>query len=113
MSCSWQNRFGELLETNGCRVTIKSESGATLKLFQQYFDKFDLLVTDRTRPRLIGLELPRVPTDQAGSAGNHCTRLSNAPSIADAQRQGILCLGKPIDSEVFLQSAGELLGIVG
>lgn len=71
MSCSWQNRFGELLETNGCRVTIKSESGATLKLFQQYFDKFDLLVTDRTRPRLIGLELPRVPTDQAGSAGNH------------------------------------------
>lgn len=104
---------GELLEINGYRITVRGDSQAALNLFQQYPDEFDLLVTDQTMPRLTGLELarefrlirPEVPVII-------CSGLNNALHTAGTHQEGILYLGKPIDSKVFLQSAGELLGIV-
>ncbi len=48
---------GELLEMNGYRVTVESDPSRALQLLKDGIDRFALLITDQTMPRITGAEL--------------------------------------------------------
>lgn len=49
----------EMLERLGYRVTSRSNGPEALELFRAKPDRFDLVITDQTMPRMTGLELAR------------------------------------------------------
>jgi two-component system cell cycle sensor histidine kinase/response regulator CckA len=49
----------QMLERLGYRVTSRSSGFEALELFQAQADRFDLVITDQTMPRMTGLELAR------------------------------------------------------
>jgi PAS domain S-box-containing protein len=49
----------QMLERLGYRVTTRSNGPEALELFRDQPDRFDLVITDQTMPRMTGLELAR------------------------------------------------------
>ncbi|MFQ5642005.1 MAG: PAS domain S-box protein, partial [bacterium] len=49
--------LGDMLEELGYEVTTETSSVEVLRQFQAHSDRFDLVITDRTMPRMTGLEL--------------------------------------------------------
>ncbi len=103
--------IGDLLELYGYEITIKTNSQEALSLLQEEQDKFALLVTDQTMPVLTGTELinqlkriqPKLPVIL-------CSGFSDSIDKDGAENMGIRYLGKPIDADKLIQSAGELVG---
>lgn len=104
--------IGDLLELFNYQATIITDSQEALKLFQENPDRFSLLVTDQTMPGLTGMELinqlRRLHTDLPVIL---CTGYSESIEKKDAEKWRIRYLGKPIDADHLIQSAGELLGL--
>ncbi len=104
--------IADLLALNGYQTTIKTDSEEALRLFQNDPDHFSLLVTDQTMPGLTGVEVikqirkisPEFPVIL-------CTGYSEGLDEKDAEKLDIRYLGKPIDADKLVQSAGELLGL--
>ncbi len=90
---------GRMLESLGYRVTVVSGPGSAWKMFRADPDRFDLVLTDQTMPRMAGTELakkmlalrPDLPILL-------CTGYSPRVSAEEARRIGIRdFLMKPLD----------------
>jgi PAS domain S-box-containing protein len=103
--------IGELLKSNGCQVTVETDSQSALSRFKQNPDAFDLVVTDQTMPGMTGAELaqamiairPELPVIL-------CTGYSDHIDEAKAKSLGIKAyVNKPIATDKFLRLVRELL----
>lgn len=104
--------IGDLLALYGFQTTIKTDSQDALSLFQEDPDKFALLITDQTMPKLTGVELIKKFREiQPEFPVILCTGFSEDIDAEGAENMGICFLGKPIDADRLVQSAGELLGL--
>ncbi|MCP4996944.1 MAG: response regulator [Gammaproteobacteria bacterium] len=103
--------IGDLLELHNYHATIKTDSQEALSLFQENPDKFSLLITDQTMPGLTGVELvEQLRKIQSNFPAILCTGYSDSIDKDGAEGKNICFLGKPIDADKLIQSAGELLG---
>ncbi|MCP3662486.1 MAG: response regulator [Gammaproteobacteria bacterium] len=103
--------IGDLLELHNYHATIKTDSLEALRMFQKDPDKFSLLITDQTMPGLTGVELvEQLREIRSDFPAILCTGYSDSINKDDAERRSICFLGKPIDADKLIQSAGELLG---
>jgi PAS domain S-box-containing protein len=100
-----------MLDTQGHRVTIKSNSPQALEYFQQHADQIDMIFTDQTMPGMSGLELaeqvlkikPDLPIILA-------TGYSHKISEQMAEEAGIKAfLKKPFDTQLLVEKVTELL----
>jgi len=100
-----------LLDTQGHRVTIKSNSAQALEYFKQNADQIDLVFTDQTMPGVSGMELaeqilkqnPQMPIILA-------TGYSQQVNEEMAKEIGIKTfLKKPFDTQLLVDSVKELL----
>jgi PAS domain S-box-containing protein len=100
-----------LLDTQGHRVTIKSNSTQALEYFQQHADQIDMIFTDQTMPGVSGLELaeqvleirPEMPIILA-------TGYSHQVNEQMAKEAGIKAfLKKPFDTQLLIDTVTELL----
>ncbi len=101
----------KLLERMGYRVTAESDSLRALDTFRRGPDQFDLVITDKTMPRMTGLELaakmialrPDVPVIL-------CTGFGDEIALEEAQAIGIeTTLNKPINRKAMLQTVRKVL----
>ena len=106
--------IGELLSDYGYEVTKCADGKAALALFQAAPDKFDLVITDQTMPKLTGVELakkllairPDIPIILS-------TGYSKLVNEAQAKAIGIHnYLRKPIDPNQLLRVVNEVLSEV-
>jgi CheY-like chemotaxis protein len=100
-----------LLDTQGHRVTIKSNSTQALEYFRQHADQIDMIFTDQTMPGVSGMELaeevlkikPDMPIILA-------TGYSHQINEAQAGEIGIRAfLKKPFDTQLLVDKVTELL----
>ena len=100
-----------LLDTQGHRVTILSNSAQALEYFKQNADQIDLVFTDQTMPGVSGMELaeqilklkPQMPIILA-------TGYSQQVNEEMAKEIGIKAfLKKPFDTQLLVDSVTELL----
>jgi len=103
---------GELLELHKYQATILTDSHDALDLFLQDPDKFSLLVTDQTMPGLTGMELVRkIHEVRPGFPVILCSGNSEAINKESVEGSDIQFLSKPVDADMLIQSAGDLLGL--
>ncbi len=88
----------EILRFLGHRVTTASSAKATLQLFQNEPDSFDLIITDQTMPEVSGMELARkVFQIRPGFPVIICTGYSAVLDIDQAKQEGVRAiLMKPL-----------------
>ncbi|MCP4125614.1 MAG: response regulator, partial [Gammaproteobacteria bacterium] len=102
---------GELLESYGYKVTIKTDSIEALSLFREDPGEFALLITDQTMPGLTGVELTKQLREiRPNFPVTLCTGYSESINADAAKNIGIRYLNKPIDAEKLIRSIAELLG---
>ncbi len=104
--------IGDLLELHDYQATVITSSQKALNLFQKDPDQFALMITDQTMPELTGVELiKKLREIRPNFPVILCTGYSNDFNTDDAKNMDIRYLGKPIDADRLIQSAGELLGL--
>ncbi len=94
----------ELMEGWGLEVTVKTSGLEARDAFAEDVDRFDLVVTDQTMPRLPGLELAKILTRlRPGLPVILYTGYADALSEAEIQASGIRALmRKPVEpAELF------------
>jgi len=80
----------ELLERLGYSVTVRKSSLAALETFSSQPDKFDVVITDHTMPRMTGIELSRQMLKiRPDLPIILCTGYTSATSEAEARLLGI------------------------
>jgi len=88
----------EMLTDYGYQTTITSDSTEALSLFKETPDKFSMLITDQTMPKLTGLELitllreikPNLPVIL-------CSGFSDKINEEEAEIKNIHYFNKPVD----------------
>lgn len=103
--------IAELLEMKGYSITFESSSETALRMFSDFPEKFDALITDQTMPGMTGIQLtqkllalrPELPVIL-------CTGYSENIDEGIAIQQGVkVYLKKPIDTGLLLSSLHKLL----
>ncbi|MCP4413375.1 MAG: response regulator [Gammaproteobacteria bacterium] len=102
--------IGEILLMNNYLVTIKTDSQEVLDLFTENPNKYDLLITDQTMPKLTGLELvnmfkkirPELPVIL-------CSGYSDTIDQNSANDMALQYLSKPINAGNLIHSVGKQL----
>lgn len=102
--------LGEMLKSQGFRVTVYSDSLTALKQFQAFPATFDALISDQTMPGLTGVELvqairalrPELPVIL-------CTGYSQSLDAEVAVRLGVRLLYKPISLDTLLSAIRKVL----
>ncbi len=102
--------IGEILLMNNYLVTIKTDSQEVLDLFTENPNKYDLLITDQTMPKLTGLELvnmfkkirPELPVIL-------CSGYSDTNDQNSANDMALQYLSKPINAGNLIHSVGKQL----
>ncbi|MDH5387663.1 MAG: transporter substrate-binding domain-containing protein [Gammaproteobacteria bacterium] len=101
-----------LLETHNYQPCSMTDSGKALALFKQNPDRFSMLITDQTMPKMMGTELiaaireirPELPVII-------CSGYSDKINVNTAIGLNIPYFNKPIDSNKLLLKIAELLNI--
>ncbi|MGW8188138.1 MAG: response regulator, partial [Desulfobacterales bacterium] len=80
----------QMLEHLGYRVTVRTDSSDALNTFQSRPQDFDLVISDRTMPRITGFELAeRIKTIRPDIPIILCTGYSDELEVERAAAQGI------------------------
>lgn len=99
-----------LLEFNGFRTTIVTDSTEALNLFREQPDEFVMLVTDQTMPGISGVELIRKLREiRSDLPIILCSGYSEDLIVEDVKKIGVRYLSKPADPDRLMLSVAELL----
>ncbi len=102
---------GELLELNGYTVTLETDAERAWELFAAAPQRFDLVVTDQTMPRLSGARLAaRMRSLRPALPVVMMTGYSSSIDAHKAQELGICAyLRKPVDCDALLAAVATAL----
>ncbi|MDH5484862.1 MAG: response regulator [Gammaproteobacteria bacterium] len=106
--------MSELVKSYGYEATMLDDSTDALMLFKQAPDRFSMLITDQTMPKMTGLELieklrnirPELPVIM-------CTGYSDKIDASSAADLNIAYITKPVNVEKLLLKVAELHGLNG
>lgn len=102
----------DLLELHGYKVTSITDSQEALNHFNKELDKFDLLITDQTMPGITGIELiEKIRKLKSKFPVILCSGYSENIDKVKAEALGVCYLAKPVDADMLIQTAGDLLGL--
>jgi CheY-like chemotaxis protein len=103
--------MGELLESWGLEVTIKPNGAEAEALFAQDPQRFDLVVTDQTMPKMTGTELAqRLLAQRPGLPVILYTGYTERLTEEQTRRSGIRALvTKPVDIAAFFSLVRDIL----
>jgi PAS domain S-box-containing protein len=103
--------MGELLESWGLKVAVARNGAEAEALFAQEPQRFDLVVTDQTMPRMTGIELARrLLARRPGTPVVLYTGYTERLTEEETRRAGIRALvTKPVDIGAFFALTREIL----
>jgi len=103
--------MGELLESWGLEVTVKRDGAEAEALFAEDPQRFDLVVTDQTMPKMTGIELAqRLLARRPGLPVVLYTGYTERLTEAQTHRSGIRALvTKPLDIAAFFGLVHDIL----
>ncbi len=94
-----QNFISELLGGIGCDVTLVENGEQALESLQNNWDKFDLVITDQTMPKMSGIELARAIRESDSNLPIIlCTGYGVDLDMEELAALDVSYLEKPIDS---------------
>jgi len=102
--------MSELVKNHGYEATMETDSTEALTLFSQAPDRFSMVITDQTMPKMTGAELieklreirPELPAIM-------CSGFSDKIDFKAASELNIFYINKPVDVEKLLLKIPELL----
>ena len=103
--------MSELLKHHGYEATYMSDSTKALELFKEDPERFSMLITDQTMPKMTGVELveklrlirPELPVII-------CSGFSTKIDYKGAKELDIPYISKPVDANNLLRKIADLLG---
>ncbi len=94
----------EILSNHGYQPIAVTDSTEALTLFKADPDKFDMLITDQTMPKLTGIELiTQLREIRPNLPAILCTGFSDKISDIEAENQNIQFFNKPVDTNMLIQ----------
>ena len=100
-----------LLELNKFQVTSKTDSIDALEHFRNEPEKFSLVITDQTMPKLTGLQLiNKIREIRADFPAIICSGYNDVVNADNIEDMRISYLSKPTDSVKLIQSVKEFIG---
>ncbi|MDO9712206.1 response regulator [Paracraurococcus lichenis] len=108
--------FTDILEAEGCQVTVASDGAQALAVARRMGDTLDVLVTDLNMPNMTGEDLIR--TLRAEQPGLPIVVVTGAPpagGLAELRRLGgthgpITLLRKPVDYDLLVKAVRSASG---
>jgi len=102
--------FGELLELNGYRVEVVTDSVDALEKLTHNPGLFNLVITDQTMPMVTGIDLVKKLRElDIKTPAIICTGFSEAITDETANDVGFTYFNKPVDSKILLKTVMDLL----
>lgn len=102
--------IGELLNENGYRTTVMTDSVKALKLFNEHANDYALLVTDQTMPNITGIELSqKVKALRPDLPVILCSGFSERIDEDQLRSMNIHYLKKPVDANQFLEMVHDVV----
>ncbi|MBL4711885.1 MAG: response regulator [Gammaproteobacteria bacterium] len=100
----------ELLVDYGYQPTVAFDGAEALALFQENPDKFRMLITDQTMPKITGTQLiTQLREIQRGLPVILCTGFSDKINEEEAKRENIKFFNKPVDYDELIQATALML----
>lgn len=108
------NFMAEFVRGHGYQALFISDSMQALEIFQRQPDRFSLLITDLTMPRMTGAELiEKVKAIRPDFPVILCTGYSDKIDARAAKKLGIPYFEKPVNNKQLLSKITELLDSTG
>jgi len=102
--------IAELVKNHGYKSLAVTDSTEALALFQKEPDRFAMLITDQTMPRMTGIELvEQLKAIRPQLAVILCSGYSDKVNVEVAEELDVSFFGKPIDSKKLILKMAELL----
>lgn len=102
--------MAETINSSGYKATFVVDSAEALELFRKEPDRFAMLITDQTMPKITGIELiDKLHEIRPELSAILCSGYSDKINATEVDKRGIHFFDKPIDNDKLMLKIAELV----